>query len=90
MSTESTKLVANNKKAYSRFNCRLLIEDENSKYIYRTADKRRVSGERSVTMFMRPHGHIKSVMLSVEDLEKKVSISSVSFSNSNIYGASPV
>ena len=81
---------ANNKKAYSRFNCRLLIEDENSKFIYRTADKRRVSGERSVTMFMRPHGHIKSVMLSVEDLEKKVSISSVSFSNSNIYGASPV
>ena len=81
---------SNNKKAYSRFNCRLQIEDDNSKFIYRTADKRKISGERSVTMFMRPHGHIKSVMLSVEDLEKKVCITSVSFSNSNIYGASLV
>lgn len=90
--TVSFKPVDNsgNKKAYSRFNCRLQIEDDNSKFIYRTADKRKVSGERSVTMFMRPHGHIKSVMLSVEDLEKKVSITSVSFSNSNIYGASLV
>ena len=77
-----------NKKAYSRFNCRLLIEDANSMHIYRTADKRKVSGERSITMFMRPHGHIKSVMLSVESLEKKVCISSVTISNSNIYGAS--
>ena len=79
-----------NKKAYSRFNCRILIEDGNSMYVYRTADKRKVSGERSITMFMRPHGHIKSVMLVVENLEKKVLINSITISNSNIYAASPV
>jgi len=79
-----------NKKAYSRFNVRLLLEDDNSKYVYRTADKRKVSGELSVTMFMRPYGHIKSCMLSVENIEKKVSIESITFCNSNVYGASPV
>ena len=78
----------NKEKYYKRFSVRLLIEDDNSKYIFRTADKRKVSGEGSVTMFMRPYGHIKSVMISVENLDKKVSINSVTISNSNIYGAS--
>ena len=77
-----------NNKSYQRFNFRLLIEDDNSKYIYRTADKRRVSGFRSITMFMRPHGHIGSVMLYLEDLEKNVCISSVDISNCNVYGVS--
>ena len=78
-----------NKKAYSRFNLRLLIEDDNSKFVFRTADKRKISGERSITMFMRPHGHIKSVKICVDDLEKKVMVNSLTFSNCNIYGASP-
>ena len=79
----------NKERFYKRFSVRLMIEDDNSKYIYRTADKRKVSGERSVTMFMRPYGHIKSLMISVEGLQKKVSINSVTVSNSNIYCASP-
>ena len=77
-----------NKKDFTRFKCRLMIEDGNSMYVYRTADKRKVSGKGSVTMFMRPHGHIKNVLLSIEGLEKNVSISSVTISDSNIYGAS--
>lgn len=79
---------SDNFKGHTRFNVRLFIEDDNSKYIYRTADKRKVSGERSVTMFMRPHGHIKSVMLCIENLEKNVRIDSVTIANSNIYSAS--
>ena len=78
------------KKTHTRFNCRLMIEDENSMYEYKTADKRKVSGERSITMFMRPHGHIKNVLLSIENIDKKVCISSITISERNVYGASPV
>lgn len=73
-----------------RFNIRLLIKDDNSKYQYRTADVRKVSGLQSDTMFMRPYGHIRSLMLSVEKLEHDVSISSITISDRNIYSASPV
>lgn len=73
-----------------RFKIRLMIEDDNSKYQYRTADVRNVSGLQSDTMFMRPYGHIKSVLISVEKLEKDVLISSVTISNHNIYSALPV
>ena len=43
-----------------RFWCRLSIEDRNSMYEYQISDIRKVSGLRASTMFMKPHGNIKS------------------------------
>lgn len=68
-----------------RFWCRLSIEDRNSMYEYQISDIRKVSGLRASTMFMKPHGNIKSVMLSLETLKMPVRIESVTIANCNVY-----
>lgn len=74
-------------KSVSRFKCRLLIEDRNSMHEYRTTDVRKVSGLNEVTLFMKPYGNIKSVMLSLEGLKETVRIDSVTVADCNVYGA---
>ena len=72
----------------SRFKLRLLVKDQNSMFVHRTADVRKISGLRNVQLFMRPYGKVDSIMLSFEGLEKNVSIEGVTFANCNVYGAS--
>ncbi|MBP5775492.1 MAG: hypothetical protein J6W36_07330 [Clostridiales bacterium] len=72
----------------SRFKVRLLVKDKNSMYVHRTADVRKISGKRSVTLFMKPYGKIDSLMLTLEGMDNNVRIDSVAFSDRNVYGAS--
>ena len=76
------------KQPGSRFKVRLLVKDKNSMYEHKTADIRKISGLRSVTLFMRPYGNVESVMLSIEGLDKNVRIDTVTFADCNVYGAS--
>ncbi len=72
----------------SRFRLRLMIEDSNSMYEYRSADIRKISGLRNTTLFMKPYGNIKSVMLCFELIQKTVRVDSVTISNRNFYSVS--
>lgn len=72
-----------------RFRLRLSIEDDNSGYLYRVVDVKKVTGMRNATLFMRPYGHVYSVMLSFDDLEQDVRIDSVTVADCNVYDAMP-
>ncbi len=70
-----------------RFKIRLMLEDGNSMYEYRVSDVRKISGLQSTTLFFRPYGHIDSLMIAFEGLNRNVKISSVTVCDCNIYSA---
>lgn len=70
-----------------RFRLRMGIEDENSRYTYRTADVKEVTGLRDTTLFMKPYGEVFSLMLSFDGIGQDVTVDSVTVSECNVYKA---
>ena len=75
------------KEPGKRFRLRLSIEDDNSGYLYRVVDVKKVTGMRDATLFMRPYGHVYAAMLSFDELEQDVRVDSVTIADCNVYGA---
>ena len=74
-------------KPGKRFIIRLEIEDDNSGYIYRTADVKQATGLMDATMFMKPYGDIYSVNLSFDGIEQDIIVNSVTIADCNVYNA---
>jgi len=75
------------KEPGKRFRLRLSIEDDNSSFVYRTADIRQATGLVDATLFVKPYGEIFSLMLSFDDVLQDVRVDSVTLANCNVYGA---
>ena len=84
----TVKMSGASEKTEGRFKLRLMIRDNNSMYEYRVADVRKISGLHDVTLFMRPHGSVDSLMLAFEEPGKSVRVDSVTFADCNVYNAS--
>ena len=76
------------KEPGKRLKLRLSIQDDNSSYVYRTADVKRVTGMMDASLFVKPYGDVFSLMLSFDEVEQDVRVDSVTLADCNVYGAS--